>query len=688
MLPLGVALAYALALFAFAAWTEQRGESRALQRMRPGAYALALAVYCTSWTYYGAVGTAVADGWSYLPVYLGPILVFAFGHGFLRRLIEAFKADGATSLSDFIGGRFGNSRGVAALVTLLALLGSIPYIALQLRSLDATFGLITGQPPGGSAIGAAAAGLALFAIVYGTRRYDPASRNDAVLFAVGFESLLKLMALLLAGGLALALLGPIEPSRVAPALARLDGNFAPDRIDADFFVITLLSMAAIVCLPRQFYVTVVEARGPEELRRARWPFIAYMVLTLLVILPISAAGLALLPSSTTPDVFVLQLPLSQGHGLIALVVFLGGFSAATAMVVVETIALATMASNDIVAPGLLRSGRFAGEGELGRVLLLVRRGIIVLIMLAAVVWALAIPLNQQLGAIGLVAFAAMAQFAPALILAVNGANRDALAAKAGLGTGLLVWGYTLALPQVLPPAVLDRLGGTLLDPNALLGIDGLSPIAHGTVWSLGANLAAFVLVTMRRVQPAALPGLLREARPDDGTVTTISALQAIVARFVGGDVAEEAFAARDPQAPVDRTAARQAERLIAGVVGLHSARAFLGSALHGADLTPAEVARLLDDTGQSLRFSKGLLGGNTGKHRPRRQRDRPRLAAGCLEQPLPRHFRLSARHGPRRRAGSRPDPLQCRARRMRPRRSRAPCSKAPCPHAQRAGPQL
>ena len=177
MPPLVVALAYAIALFAFAAWTERRGDSPSMQRLRPAAYALAIAVYCTTWTYYGAVGSAVADGWSYLPIYLGPILVFLFGHRFLRRLIEAVKTDGATSLSDFIGGRFGNSRGVAALVTLLALLGSVPYIALQLRSLSSTYGLITGRPPEAATIAAAALGLTLFAILYGTRRYDPATEG-------------------------------------------------------------------------------------------------------------------------------------------------------------------------------------------------------------------------------------------------------------------------------------------------------------------------------------------------------------------------------------------------------------------------------------------------------------------------------------------------------------------------------
>jgi len=607
LLPVAVALIYALGLFAFASWADGARNDMIKRRARPTAYALAIAVYCTSWTFYGAVGSAVADGWSYLPIYLGPILVFGFASGFLRRLIDAVKADGANSISDFIGGRFGSSRGVAALVTTLALLGSVPYIALQLRSLSTSVALISGGSSAPVTMAVAALGLAVFAMMYGTRRYDAASRNDAVLFAVGVESLLKLFALLVVGGLAIVLIAGRDSVQARDGIAAFSANFAPDRINADFFVITLLSMAAIICLPRQFYVMVIEARSGNDVARARTPFIAYMVLMSLVVLPISVAGLALLPPGARPDLFVLQLPMAMGHHAIAMLVFLGGFSAATAMVLVETIALATMVSNDLIAPSLLRNARFAQDKDLGRTLLFVRRATIAAIMLAALAWALGIQEDQRLATIGLVAFAAMAQFAPILILAVYGANRDALAAKAGLSIGLILWCYTLAFPQIAPVSLTGRLAGTPFDPTALFGIDGLSPISHGTLWSLGANMLAFVLVTLRRVQTTELPRLFRDAQVGSGSVSTIGELEAIVVRFVGPQVGAQAFASLEPSARVDRNAARMAERLIAGVVGLPSARALIGAALFRANMTHAEVSRLLDDTGQSLRFSKGLL---------------------------------------------------------------------------------
>lgn len=607
VLPLAVALVYALLLFAFASWAEGTDNARLKRRLRPPAYALALAVYCTSWTYYGAVGSAVTDGWSYLPIYLGPMLLFLFGHRFLRRLIDAVKADGASTISEFIGGRFGNSRGVAALVTILALLGSIPYLALQLRSLGTSYALVSGSSVNAIAIAIAAAGLALFAMIYGTRRYEAASRNDSILFAVGFESLMKLSGLIVAGVAALIMLLDAPLPVIEDGLGRLSANFAPSLIGADFFIITALSMAAIICLPRQFYVTVIEAQSSMDLERARWPFIGYMLVTLLVVLPISAAGLTMLPDSVRPDLYVLQLPLSQGSRIIALLVFLGGFSAATAMVLVETIALSTMVSNDLVAPFLLRSRKLGGEGELGRALLHVRRALIALIMAGAVGWALGIRENERLASIGLVAFTAMAQFAPVLVMAVLSGNRDAQAAKAGLGVGLTLWLYTLALPELADEAVLAYLAQTPFNPTGLLGTSGLSPVGHGALWSLGGNMAAFLLMRMRRIQPTALPGFLHKPNASAGTVLSVGDLKRLVSRFVGPEAVDEAFQGREERKPLDRTDRRQAERMIASVVGMPSARAFISSALHGSNLTHREVERILDDTGQSLRFSKGLL---------------------------------------------------------------------------------
>lgn len=607
-LPFFVALAYAAGLFLVAARVDRRRHAVGEPRFRLPAYTLALAVYCTSWTFYGAVGSAASDGWSYLPIYLGPILVYLFAPGFLRRLIGAVQAEGATSISDFIGSRFGKSRSVAALVTVLALFGTVPYLALQLRSVGTSYAEIVGQGGVLLPMTLTAVALALFAMLFGTRRFEASGRNEAILYAVAVESLVKLAALLAVGGFAIYLYGAAPASDQLAGLARLRLNFAPEQLDLDFVVITLLAMTAIVCLPRQFYVGVIEARAPDDVSRSRLAFVGYLLLTTAVVIPITLAGLTVLPPGSRPDLFMLDLPMAAGNRLLAMAVFIGGFSAATGMVVVETIALSTMVSNDLIAPLLLRNKRLSAGTDFGATLLWVRRAVILAVMGAALAYALLIPAGQPLASIGLVAFAAMAQFAPALVLAVQRPGRDRAAAKAGLSCGLLLWAYTLLWPTIAPPALLVPLAGSFADPLALFGVRGFSPLTHGVLWSLGVNLAASALVAARRVRAPTLPLDLWRG-PRIAEVRDVGGLLRMVERFVGAGTARDAFgpAADDPATPVDRRTAQTAERLIATVIGAPSARAIMASALSGATLKFEDVARMLDESGQSLRFSKGLL---------------------------------------------------------------------------------
>lgn len=601
-----IAAVYVSALFALAYWAENRRGRWLKPRYRIPAYTLALAVYCTSWTFYGAVGSAVADGWLYLPIYLGPILVYLFGWRFLERLVATVQREGATSIADFIGSRFGKSRTVAALVTLLALLGTIPYLALQLRSVGTSFAEFTGSSNPGLVMGLTAAMLALFAMLFGTRRYEAAGRNDGVLFAVGVESLVKLTALVAAGVFAAVIfMGLDAPVREA-GIAALGETFAPASIGIDFFVITLLSMTAIVCLPRQFYIGVIEAASVQDVGRSRLPFVAYLAITSLVVIPIALAGTALVPKDASADLLVLEMPLAAGADALAILVFIGGFSAATGMAIVESVALSTMVSNDLIAPLLLRSPRWANEVNLGRVMLTIRRVVIVSVMAGALAYTQIIPAGERLAAIGLIAFAAMAQFAPSLVLAVSRAGRDATAAKAGLSTGLLLWAYTLFIPAVVGVDGIAPLAGTLADPTALLGIDGLSPLVHGTLWSLGLNIAVHAIVAARRIRSARVSFDFGDG---DGVarVSDLAGLARLVERFVGTERTAAAFGDAPAGVPVGRATAQMAERMIAGVVGAPSARSLVASALSGATFTASDVALMLDESAGSLQFSKDLL---------------------------------------------------------------------------------
>jgi PAS domain S-box-containing protein len=591
-------IAYCAVLFGIAWVVDRRGLSQRLGRI---AYPLSLAVYCSSWTFFGGVGTAATRGWDYLAIYLGPALVFLLAPKFLARLVKLARDEGSSSIADFISARYGRSRSTAAIVAGTALLASVPYIALQLRSVTLSFGAIAGVGSSAEVGTFVALLLAVFAIVFGARRYEVAGRNPGVIAAIAAESLIKLLCFVVLGVVTMALLVDVPAATLAPSLARLRAGFTWGALSSDFWVRTLLSALAILCLPRQFYVGVIEARGPDAVARARGPFIAYMVVISLLVLPLALAGMTLLPGDAEPDLYVLAVPLQQGQHVVALLAFLGGFSAATAMVVVETIALSTMATNDLLAPLLLRRHGEAGEGELGRRMLRVRRLIIAAIVAVALVYGRSLGADLPLASIGLIAFAGVAQFAPALIATVGWNFANHTAARAGLVGGVIVWIYCLLLPSIgegVGPALAQFTRGWL-DPDALLGWRIGSPLVNGTVWSLGINVAlmAGLHVRERHRGNSALDH-----------VTTLGELKSLVARFVGDT---EALAldlvSADPRAPIDGPAARTAERLIAGVIGAPSARKIVASSIAGSAIDVSDVVRLLDQRGRSLRFSRTLL---------------------------------------------------------------------------------
>lgn len=584
-----LAIAYAALLFGGAALAHRYRARLSGSRWRIHAYGLALAVYCTSWTYFGAVGSAATGGWDYLPIYLGPALVMALGGRFLRRLHVEVHGDGATSISDFIGSRFGKSRVIAALVTIILLFGTIPYIALQLRSVAFSFALVSNTPESTAPLIGASAALALFAILFGARRYQVAGQNEAILFAVATESILKLTALVLVAGLAGWLLWTTPAVQAREGLAAFRNGLSPGRIDGDFVVTTFLSMLTIICLPRHFFISVMEARGPDDILRARWGFIAYLLVTSLAVLPIAAAGLALLQDGAAPDLFVLSLPQHFGFQALAFLVFFGGLSAAMAMVVTEIVAISSMISNDLFAPILLH--RSADSVHMGRRLLWIRRSAIIALIAAAAFYAMATPSTTRLASVGLIAFVAIAQCAPALILAVYRPHNDPVAAGAGLLTGFSIWMVTLFLPVAgLSPAILDRW-------------EGVNAVTIGTIASLGGNMLAYMLMSARTVGARA-----RVRQKGIAPIGTMAALGDLVTRFVGVDAAAEAFGPDEhANRPIDHGSARTAERLIGSVVGASSARAIMASAISGQGMGFAEVAQVLDASGQSLHFSQGLL---------------------------------------------------------------------------------
>ena len=608
-------MSYGTALFAIAIWFDRRGISPRFGRL---AYALSLAVYCSSWTFFGGVGTAATTGWTYLSIYLGPILLFLFAPRFLARIVRLSREAGSTSIADFISARYGRSQSIAAIVASFALISSIPYIALQLRSVSASFAALVGIAHSTWLGPLTAALLAIFAISFGARRYDVAGRNQGLIAVIASESVVKLFSFAALGIFALVLFSRAPATIQARGSSTLAAHFRPGDLSIEFVVQTLLSAFAIFCLPRQFYVGVIQAEGVDPVRSARWPLILYLTAVSVLVLPLALAGLTLLPGSVAPDLIVLNLPLVHGSGSVALLAFIGGFSAATAMVVAETIALSTMATNDLLAPLLLRIRPGGGEADLGRLMLSARRIIIVAIIAVALFYGQSIESGHSLASIGLIAFSGVAQFAPALVASVSFDFNDARAARAGLLGGLLAWAYCLLLPSIGGTginAALTQASSGLLDPQALGGIDLGSPLVNGCAWSIGLNISLMLLFRYGSLRP-----LLSEKRATEGGfgfVVTMGQLKSLVARFVGDAQAADSFdemrtgpnTAGDPNAPIGGPAARLAERLIAGVIGASSARMIVTSAMAGASLEVGDVVRLLDHSGQSLQFSRTLLSG-------------------------------------------------------------------------------
>jgi len=633
-----VSLSYAALLFGVAYFGDTRPLYPQREWLRPIVYGLALAVYCSSWTFYGAVGSAAQSSLSYLPIYVGPILLFLFGIGLMERLTLVAKARKITSIADFIASRFGKSSGLAALITLIALTAAVPYIALQFKAVALSIQVLshgTVATERASVFGDSAfyiaLMLALFAILFGTRRIDATEHHHGMMLAIAVESVVKLIAFVAVGCYALTLSDTAVTELVQP-LRDLSNRGLPNGFGAQ----TLLAFAAMFCLPRQFQVGVVECEDPRDVRRARKLFPIYLVLVSALVVPILIAGRkAAIGTALSPDAYLLWLPMAHGMPTLSVLAYVGGFSAATGMVIVEAVALATMISNELVMPALLRWGPAGMDrrGDLSGVVLAVRRIAIVVLAMLAFLYYRSMAQNRALASFGLLAFAAVVQFAPALIGALYWRGISRIGVASGLLAGFAVWIYTLLLPslsqldgQSQPWLVEGPFGIHWLAPTALFNITGWEPITHGAFWSLLANIGFCVGLSMRF--PPSLDERLRAhafVQPFDERVlpepadwrgrVRVADLTAVVQRILGEKSAARAVAdyaaaggtALGPHDLADRALLQHTERVLAAAIGAASARRMLTSALRGTGLDFSEAAALLDEASQELRFNRELL---------------------------------------------------------------------------------
>ncbi|MFM4829500.1 hybrid sensor histidine kinase/response regulator [Aeromonas rivipollensis] len=627
---IGLSLAY-LGLLFLIAYVADKSKRRRLKG-QPLLYSLSLAVYCTSWTFFGTVGQASESPWSPVPIYLGPMLVFLFGWRLLARLILVAKREHITSIADFIAARYGKSQRLAMVISLIAVMGILPYLVLQLKAIVTGLDLLMANsvpagPTGNTAelaLGVALL-LALFSILFGTRNLDATEHHRGMVVAIAFESVVKLLAFMAVGGFALWLIiaRPSE-ARTLVATDFLDAVVAvsPGSL-LELAIYTLVAMCAVICLPRQFHVTVVENNQGQDLHWARWLFPLYLFLMGLFIWPLALAGKQWVGADMASDTYVISLPMSLGFDGMAMLAFLGGTSAATGMVIVCTIALAIMVSNDLVLPVLLRRFWQQGRDErLMRLLLQVRRGAILLILLAA--WVLYLWLGDltSLSRIGYLSFGAVAQFAPALLLGLYWRHGNRKGVYLGLALGVSLWFLTLlAESGLLAGSPLEA----LLAPPDWPAFHELSLGAWCIFLSLLLNLLGYVAGSL--LSRAAVSERLQAAnfvgKPSRDTTAlyqarvSVKELEMLAARFVGSSRVKRAFGrfagehggtlAPQMQASADLIA--HTERLLAGVFGTSSARLVLASALQGRNMQLEEIATIVDEASDVFRFNRGLLQG-------------------------------------------------------------------------------
>lgn len=610
-----VSLAYILLLFWLANWGDKTTPLAKYISHHPFVYALSLGIYCTSWTYYGSVGTAANDGWNYLPILLGPVLLFVLAPQFLRKLVLVSKKQNITTIADFISARYGKRQLTAILVTLIALLATIPYIALQLKALSSSFLLLQGaeQVSGTLLALAAAIIMAIFAIYFGTRKVDVTEYRSGLMLAVAFESVIKLAALMCVAALALYTIFSLpEQLDISQAWQHWQSS---NILSYGFIGQTLMAAAAIICLPRQFHVTVVDNQDIKHLKTARWAFPLYLTLVALMIIPIASA--AIIPEiglGHSPDSFVLAFPLNSEHWLISTFVFIGGLSAATAMIVVATLTLSTMISNDVVLPMMLkRKFRRSQLNTSYRArILLVRRFTIAAILLLAYFYQHLFGHGETLASMGLVAFSLVTQLLPAIVGGLYWRKGHAYGVYAGLTAGIVCWVLFLMLP-VMNAEVLK----TATEQQEL--------ITQGTLIALFANIACYVSFSLGaqerlidRIQATAFVSPKEQTpfsrRANKNVNATVNDFKVLLQTFLGVQRSNQVLAhykltseiGEDNSQPSNDFIA-YCERALTGVLGASSAQALIQTVAVNKQLAFEEVVNFFDETTQALRFNQNLL---------------------------------------------------------------------------------
>ncbi|MEW6117060.1 MAG: ATP-binding protein [Nitrospirota bacterium] len=627
-----VVLCYLLLLFAVAYHAERKERKGRSIVNNPYIYSLSLAVYCTSWTFYGSVGKAATSGLSFLTTYLGPTIMAALWFVVLKKIVRTAKTHRITTISDFIGARYGKSLLLSALVTIVAVVGIAPYLGLQMKAIIHTFAIISGEPGGSAAVGVVITViLGIFAIIFGARRLDSSERHGGLVFAIAFESIVKLIAFLAVGlfvtfglfdGLG-DIVGRIKDSEHSVLLFLGTGTGTSY---SEWLALLILSMMAIMFLPRQFQMTVVENYDESHITKAAWLFPLYLFLINIFVLPIAFGGLLL--GEKSADYFVLTIPLNNGAHYLSLLAFIGGFSAATGMVIVESLALSTMVMNNIVMPAIIN---FHDAPRFPAVVLNIKRLVILMVIFLGYSFTTSVGEYYSLVDMGLRSFEAVTLFAPSFFLGLYWKKGNKKGAIAGLIGGFAVWFYTLIMPTLIEADIIKNIGfvahltsSELCNPNSLFGVKSLGKWGNSLFWSMSVNLllyAGFSVFTKQskeeEIQSLIFVESYEKVRELSlGSSYSAKDIEEVLTQCLGRVEAREAIESflirkrkkRDELTPQELFELRhEAEKVLAGAIGSSMAAIIFENKLVLTEKERGELSGAIKNITESLRYSRQEL---------------------------------------------------------------------------------
>ena len=613
-----LSIAYLLLLFVVAYWGQTQSNKKWVKK--PWLYSLSLGVSCTSWAFYGTVGQAATTGAWLAPIYIGSIFCLVLAWPMFLRTLRIIKQQNLTSIADFIACRYDRSPKIAAAVALVALIGTIPYIALQLRAVSTSFDLLTGTYQSGiSTAFVVTLVLIVFSILFGTRQIVASKQNQGLVIAIAFSSLVKLFALTAVGIFATFFIFD-GFSDLLSQQPTIDHQLSENSI---YFTLTqtLLGAITIFILPQQFHMMMIENHSEQELKTARWLFPLYFILINIFVLPIAIAGQLSFPGgSVNADTYVLTIPLFYQQAWLGVLVYIGGLAAATSMVIVASIVLSTMISTEILNPIILRFKLFNSTQapKLSGLLLNLRRISIAVILLLAFYFERLIDQQNHLAAIGLLSFVLLAQLAPAIIGALYWRNATTNAAFVGLLLGSIMWLYTLLLPIAFPHFAWLSTGPwefAWLKPTALFGLDFLDTISHGVLYSLLLNTLSYVVISLlsqrsvgERLQAELF---INKKQSQFDRLLSANDLYSLLQRFIDKDAADDltlySNSLKSRSEEKNQKLVEYTRIQLSGVLGSASTRMVMKAASVSQQMPLEDVVSIVDEASQMFEFNRELL---------------------------------------------------------------------------------